>query len=279
LPSPDLPNSLTLLTCNSRWQADPLGEYRWLDIEGPLARIGDALWIYGGSARRVSSQLLVPHWKACLAVVRQWDSASPQACAVQLSILGPVDTPRWNYCAEGTEIIAVRLHPETAAWILGIEPQAIIDRDMEIEPTAALNEVMRIAESGGAAEYVGAALLAHLRRLLEVAARTDPLSAAAATLLRQSKGKARTRVVAETLGTSERTLRRKFQQHVGLSPKQYARQMRLKHLLLQMDRQDRPNWSALAHDFGYFDQAHLIEDTRLLAGIGPARLHAMRRRD
>jgi AraC-like DNA-binding protein len=273
-----LPTSPLQLTGKVCWQTDPLGEYRWLDIGGPIARVADTLWIYGGGANKTSDQLLVPHWKACLAVVRQWGAEKTQLSDARLSILGPVVTPRRNDIPKGSEVIAVRLHPEAVAAILGVEPMAIANRDLAIEPTAALDDVLRLAESGAAAEFVGAALLVYLGRLLDVVDKMDPLSAAAANLLRRSSGRARTRVVAEMLETSERTLRRRFQQHIGMSPKKYARQTRLKQLLLHMDREVKPNWTALAYEFGYFDQAHLIEDTRLLTGLGPTGLHAMRRR-
>lgn len=96
-------------------------------------------------------------------------------------------------------------------------------------------------------------------------------------MIRQSFGRHRVTDIADNLNVPERTFRRQFVQDIGLSPKQYSRRVRLMGLLLRTDQLARPNWSALAHDFGFFDQAHLIEDTRLLTGLGPAELHAMRR--
>ena len=270
---------LHALADNAHWQHDPLGEYRWLTFKGPLSKFVDALWIFGQRGHTVSNQMLVPHWKICLAVTRKWDIVTGQLCDVQLTLLGPVKTPRWTVGSTGVEIIAIRLNPESASALVDVRPADIVDSDPILKPCARLDHVRRLAESGAHADCVGAAIVAYLAEIASIANSRVTPSATGAAMIRRSFGRLRIADIAGTLNVSERTFRRRFEQDIGLSPKQYSRRVRLMGLLLCTDRLARPNWSALAHDFGFFDQAHLIEDTRLLTGVGPAQLHAMRRNE
>lgn len=259
------------------WKLDPLGEYRWFDVKGALNNLAEAVWIYGGKGRALSNQLLVPHWKACLAVIRRWDPQSKLPCDVRFAILGPVSTPRWNRSDKNIEVVAVRLQPEAVAAILDLKPGEILDRDIALEPEAGLDSVRRLAERGADATCVAKALVAYLAGQTDVSGKIDALTTAVAKLLRNTGGTARIGDVAESIGISERTMRRRFEQNIGVTPKYYARQARLKHVLLALDRVQHPDWSGFAHDFGYFDQAHMIDDMRALTGFGPSQLHAMRR--
>jgi AraC-like DNA-binding protein len=74
--------------------------------------------------------------------------------------------------------------------------------------------------------------------------------------------------VARKLNVSERHLRRAFSEVVGLSPKRYARIVRFKHAVARAS-DGAVDWSAIAADCGYFDQAHMCADFQDLAGITP----------
>src|ERR1700730_11210020 len=76
--------------------------------------------------------------------------------------------------------------------------------------------------------------------------------------------------VALRLGLSPRTLARRFSSQVGITPKRFARVHRLQRVLRAVRRSSKPDWSALAAEHGYTDQAHLIHDFRDLADITPS---------
>jgi AraC-like DNA-binding protein len=79
-------------------------------------------------------------------------------------------------------------------------------------------------------------------------------------------------VVADELGVSERHLRRVFREAVGVSPKAFAKLARF-HRALSVARADaQANWASIATAVGYYDQAHLIADFRLIAGATPQTL-------
>ena len=72
-------------------------------------------------------------------------------------------------------------------------------------------------------------------------------------------------------GYSISRLERHMKKIVGVSPKQYQRIMRFNTVLKYLDRNSfDPNWSAIASQFGYFDQTHFIKEFKLFYGKTPA---------
>jgi AraC-like DNA-binding protein len=74
---------------------------------------------------------------------------------------------------------------------------------------------------------------------------------------------------------SERQLRRRFENAVGLSPKRFARIVRLQHVLGRSAAKPA-RWADVALDAGYYDQAHMIAEFRALTGRTPAEAAATR---
>jgi AraC-like DNA-binding protein len=75
--------------------------------------------------------------------------------------------------------------------------------------------------------------------------------------------------VARDIGISRQHLARQFQHHVGVSPKTFARVMRFRRLLESLPRERAVDWASLAAGHGYYDQSHLIDEFRELAGTTP----------
>ena len=60
-----------------------------------------------------------------------------------------------------------------------------------------------------------------------------------------------------------------FARDLGIRPKVYARIVRLNAVLATLDDAERARAVDLALEAGYFDQAHLLRDFRILAGRTP----------
>ena len=73
----------------------------------------------------------------------------------------------------------------------------------------------------------------------------------------QANGDVRIREVALRIGTTERTLERLFDLHVGLRPKELARIVRFQASLRGIDG-------------GYYDDSHRIHDFVEFAGVSPS---------
>lgn len=67
-------------------------------------------------------------------------------------------------------------------------------------------------------------------------------------------------------GCSHRHFIARFRDATGLAPKRYARLRRFQRVLAQLDGAGT-DWSALAFEHGYCDQAHLARDFREFAGL------------
>lgn len=126
----------------------------------------------------------------------------------------------------------------------------------------------RLHEAAGRAE-----LLLVLERALRAALREDAgegVVARTAERILRSEGQISVREAARHAGLSERSLERRFQDELGLTPKLFARIVRLQGALRAVGRCERPDWADVAAGCSYFDQPHLIRDFRALTGETPS---------
>ena len=86
-----------------------------------------------------------------------------------------------------------------------------------------------------------------------------------------SHGALTVEALADRVGVTRQHLAVQFRQHVGLSPKVFARICRFRRAL-DLLRGGPRDLAALAADCGYFDQSHLIRDFRDFADAPPGAL-------
>jgi len=75
--------------------------------------------------------------------------------------------------------------------------------------------------------------------------------------------------VTSELGLLPKTFVRRFRTQTGLSPKRFSRVRRLQRMLGSLGDPAIADWSEVAAEHGYTDQAHLIHDFRDLTGLTP----------
>lgn len=68
---------------------------------------------------------------------------------------------------------------------------------------------------------------------------------------------------------SKRTLQRLFQQYVGVGPKWVIKRYRLHEAVERLAAGNEVDWTRLALDLEYFDQAHFIKDFKAIIGKTP----------
>jgi AraC-like DNA-binding protein len=88
-------------------------------------------------------------------------------------------------------------------------------------------------------------------------------------------GLVRIRALSAEIGVSQKHLIHLFREQVGLSPKRFARIVRLNSVLKEMSAASasalrRPDWADLAVRFGYYDQPHFVREFREFTGTTPA---------
>lgn len=76
--------------------------------------------------------------------------------------------------------------------------------------------------------------------------------------------------VSRAVGLSQRRFIELFTAEVGLTPKVFCRVRRFQSAIRRAHGARAVNWSTLALDCGYFDQAHFIHDFQAFSGLTPA---------
>lgn len=132
----------------------------------------------------------------------------------------------------------------------------------------------RVMHARSFAERVAATDRFLMRQLHASNFRSDLITAAVARIARPGNGRDRISRLAADLECSERTLRRRFHEELGLSLKRFARITRFQHAHAFLQRTAGADWASAVARFGYVDQAHLIRNYREFAGTTPTRFRA-----
>jgi len=85
----------------------------------------------------------------------------------------------------------------------------------------------------------------------------------------ETKGTVPLKDLLVTLQLSERSLERKFQRQVGISPKLFSRICRFQESLVQLKNNKYSKLSDIAFENGYADQSHFIRAFKEFAGSSP----------
>jgi AraC-like DNA-binding protein len=115
-------------------------------------------------------------------------------------------------------------------------------------------------------------LLERLARLGESPRGLDPGLAAAryaVAELARAGGALSIRALAERIGMSHKHLITQFQQLVGGTPKAVARIYRLQRVLNSIDATRPRLWAEVAHQAGYYDEAHFNREFQVFTGRTP----------
>lgn len=108
-----------------------------------------------------------------------------------------------------------------------------------------------------------------LAALLAQARKPDPMIRKAVKLIAQHAGDLEVSAMAAELGVSRQTVKHKFDQHVGVSPKLYGKLRRFQVVLRRLASAQKVDWTRLAQESGYYDQAHLIREFNHFTGFSP----------
>ncbi|MHA4868246.1 DUF6597 domain-containing transcriptional factor [Duganella sp. PWIR1] len=186
--------------------------------------------------------------------------------------------------------LAVRFKPGMAGLFLATPLNILTDQRADIDLLWGRSDADRLADAlwtSDAPERTRLAMIEQelLRRLQAAcgavaggavargaeAAGGMPLVQRALQALDGSGGALRVEDLAAQLHVSRQHLAAQFRQHVGLSPKLYARICRFRRATASLH--NVADWAQLAAECGYFDQSHLIHDFQELAGSTPERFH------
>jgi AraC-like DNA-binding protein len=135
---------------------------------------------------------------------------------------------------------------------------------------AALERDLHAADPDAAADTARIAIIEAFLRAREPAPDDNIPLVGRAVELAHGDPHARSCDLADRTGISPRTLERLFRRYVGVAPKWVIRRFRVHEACARVAAGAPENWSALAHELGYCDQAHFIRDFKAQVGRTPS---------
>lgn len=190
----------------------------------------------------------------------------------ETAIIGAMSRPL-VVAAGSSRIAAVRFRPGGATPFLPVSADELTDQRI---PLADGGPRARTLESAIAQRTISTLGVRDLVRGLEAAllARlpsAPPLDGFVRRATRRAfaPGAPSIEAIAKELGCSRQHLARAFARHVGLPPKLFARVARMQRSLAAVQAFPDEPLASFALALGYFDQAHLTRDFRLLTGLSP----------
>ncbi len=171
----------------------------------------------------------------------------------------------------GQRTVTARLALGAPEAVLGVPASAMAGRIVALEDlwgdVAARRLCARLADARDTVAAAAVLESAIAERLATANGRPARAQLALAAADRLTSGSVC--AVAAELGVSERHLRRVFRETVGVGPKAYTRIARFQRALSAAREDAHAGWASIAAAAGYYDQAHLIAEFRVIAGVTP----------
>jgi AraC-like DNA-binding protein len=189
-------------------------------------------------------------------------------------VVGPQTHSRIQLRLQGTiECFVILFQPTGLHRLFSAPMHELTDRDYEAQAVlgafvSQLEQRLGDCRSFGERAHVADQFL--LRRCVDVGG-GDGISEAASQIL-MGGGNVRIAALAERVGLSTRQFERGFVQRVGIRPKLYARIARFEAALDKKARSSTKSWTDVAHEFGYYDQRHMVHDFEDFTGETPTNM-------
>ena len=189
-------------------------------------------------------------------------------------VFGPLSSfieigPAGRFCG----IIAVRFAAHGAGSFLPIPLAELTNRSVALDDVwgkEGRKLASRVLEAADNSSRI--TLLEHFfRTLLKGRVNQDLLVRECVRRIMVSGGLHRVNTVLRGLDVSTRQLERRFMKAVGFSPKRLTRIARFQNACRHLQDNRMQNLTVIAHECGYYDQAHFIRDFKEHAGITPSR--------
>ena len=184
----------------------------------------------------------------------------------QPHVIGPMTKAHVSTYGETLVQVGAYLNPGATEVVLGVRGRELADSVVPLEDLWDAAVVAELHQPGEDAALV-AALERAIAGRMETRARVPGIVLGTSGLIRARHGCVNLDAIAMEHGVSRQYLAREFREHLGVSPKLYARLARFGHLL----QRTGPDWAGIAEQCGYADQSHMIAEFREFSGLTPAR--------
>lgn len=170
-----------------------------------------------------------------------------------------------------SRILGVKLRPTAPTRLFGTDMSDVVDSVVDLRTIAGnrLDGVVQRVRGHASLEELTIALNDFWFGQISYLEPENKTVEIALESILSSHGTMKVSELAGQVGVSERQLQRLFARYVGLSPKRFARIVRLGRIF-DLVQNGNPTWSELALDSGHFDQAHFIRNFQEFTGEDPS---------
>jgi len=171
-------------------------------------------------------------------------------------------------------IVAICFYPDVVQRLFGLPANEITDTCLDMS-------LLPIAKKTGLVERLLQASASQRSEIMEdfifdlittSKISIDDQIRHAANTISNTHGNTRITDIQKLLGISERTLHRRFEQHIGVVPKVFAGICRFRSAFDAFETGQFEKLSDLAFEFGYSDQSHFIRSFKSFTGQTPRTL-------
>jgi AraC-like DNA-binding protein len=194
----------------------------------------------------------------------------------EMILYGQTVTRKALYLSGKFDIIGVSLYPDALKLIFRIDANELADHcayksDFLNADELFLNE--QLAVSKDVSEKIEIISTFLFSRITRNNISRNPAIQYSLTQIMKANGNISLPKLQKELKISERSLERKFMEHVGISPKLYSRICRFQSALRQLKSNSYSKLTDIAYDNGYADQSHFIRAFKEFAGFSPYRFN------
>lgn len=172
-------------------------------------------------------------------------------------------------------LLGICFQPNALKTVFGLDAHGLTDSCLDAQDlnrnreTYLLNRLLH-ASPANSFDLLFAYVMELVQRKNQAA---DPLVVQALTQMVGQGGNISLKKLQDTLRVSERSLERRFKQHVGISPKLFTRICQFQTSLNQLKNKNYDKLSDIAFDGGYADQSHFTRTFKAFAGVLPEQFH------
>lgn len=165
-------------------------------------------------------------------------------------------------------MIGIKLMPAALTKLFGLDMSTYTDKVVDLKPE--LPELSALPEPSleNKGQFIQAIESIISKQLLDINNEKTSLEMAVEEL-QKNHGSISISSLIKEVGISERQLERQFSKNIGLSPKFYARVLRLGYIFSLMQSHNN-SWGDLVYQSGFYDQSHFIKNFKEFTGEDPS---------
>jgi len=193
-----------------------------------------------------------------------------------LFLYGQTVQPRTLYTKGGLLLTGVCFYPHALKSVFGLPAAELTDTCIDLGLTFNKHNKHLTEQLICTPSFDGQfdLLSSYLSKLIQINnADSDKPTHYALGQIIQANGNIELKQLLKEINMTERTFERKFNHHVGISPKLFARICRFQTSLQQLKSSNYNKLSDIAFDNGYADQSHFIRAFKEFAGYSPNQLN------